>query len=426
MKKIGVPPVVLSGACLFLSGCGSLENFTQKTDTESPAPEFSVSTAGHREPEDVCGFVDAVSPIVEGDGMVRIPPSHPDIRYAGRIDCGNPDALRFSHPGISIRVRFEGRFLAVLLDDFGVEEYPNYYNVVVDDNAPVVLKVSPDQQKYVLAEDLPQGIHVVEMVKRVEAGAGGNLNNGKGVFRGFVVHPGTTLLPLSPRPRRFEFIGDSIICGYGNEMSTMTPEVYPHTTTNSNATIAYGALVAAALGAEYMTVAYSGRGVMRNYADEPGKTMPEMYLDILPDDADPGRWEVARYTPELIVINLGTNDFSEGLPLDALPSLRASFEKEYGLFLDTLRRYYPDAVFILTVGPVLNDNWPKGFEALTSVRTILARIVSTRRAAGDRNLHFFVHAPQTPPYGEDWHPTAERHRMMADELLAFIDTLNIY
>jgi lysophospholipase L1-like esterase len=390
-----------------------------------PTMNRSFTEASLDAPLDICGFTEMV-PLSAPDssGMVRVPPSHPHIRYGGRIDCTNPEALRFSHVGASFRIRFEGDSLEMLLKDFGAPGLTNYYNIIVDGGAPVILGVFPEIERFSLAKNLGAGPHTVEVFKRVENGADSYANNGKGIFKGFLIPEGSVPLPLLPRPRRVEFIGDSITCGYGNGISTETPEYNPYTTENADGYQAFGAVVARALDAEYMAVAYSGRGVVRNYAGVPGKTLPEMYLDILPDDKTPGRWDVTRYTPELLVINLGTNDFSEGVTAKNVPELRQRYAEEYALFLDTLRGFYPNTVFILAIGPLLSDDWPPGINALSSVQQILERLVADRREAGDADIHLIRHQPQSSPYGEDWHPTAARHRIMADELLAFIEKLD--
>lgn len=374
---------------------------------------------------DACGFSEPVSlEPPDSEGMVAVPPSHPFIRYIGRIDCANPRALGMAHVGAQIQVWLEGARVDMMLRDFGTEELPNFYNVIVDDGEPSVLAVSPEQERYTLADRLGSGVHSITIFKRTESCADGNENIGKGVFSGLRIPQGATLLAPPPFKRPLiEFIGDSITCGYGNGVSTFEPAYYPYSTENANGYLAYGAVAARMLDATYVPVAYSGRGMVRNWAGYNGKTLPEMYLDILPDDPNPGQWNVNRYMPDIIVINLGTNDFSEGLPLDALPELRGDYERAYGQFLETLRRYYPDARIILAAGPMISDAYPAGYAARTSILAILSRLIQARRARGDDNIHLLEHAHQTPPYGEDWHPTAARHRIMADELVRFIQSL---
>ena len=381
--------------------------------------KISVDKAG-----DACGFEEAVSFRTATNGDVMIPPSHPRIRYIGRIDCADGAALRMSHVGAQIQVRFEGERIEMLLEDFGNERYPNFYNVIVDDKPPVKLEVSPKKSRYPLAEKLGVGVHTVTIFKRTESCAAGNRNNGKAVFKGFVASGDAKLHPPPPMRRPVvEFIGDSITCGYGNEVSTETPEHFSYSTENSNGYLAYGAVATRMLGGTYLPVAYSGRGLVRNWAGAPEKTLPEMYLDILPDDEKTGVWDVNRIVPDIVVINLGTNDFSIGVPSEELDTLTRRFEREYEIFLDTLRRYYPDALIVLAVGPLLADAHPPEYNALSRVKGVLAGLVRKRMRQGDGQIHLLEHAHQRPPYGEDWHPTSERHRIMAEELVSFISSV---
>lgn len=370
---------------------------------------------------DACGFTSQPLLQTRADGDLMVPPYHPHVRYIGRIDCTDKQALRMSHVGTQIQVWFEGKRLEMLLEDFSNRDYPNYYNIIIDGLPPVNLRTTPEKSRYLLADDLGEGVHAVTIFKRTESCAAGNKNNGKAIFKGFLVSKGGKLHPPPPMKRPvIEFIGDSITCGYGNEVATDAPEHYPYSTENSNGYLAYGAVAVRMLDGTYMPVAYSGRGVVRNWDSVNEKTLPEMYLDILPDDADPGGWDINRVVPDIVVVNLGSNDFSIGLLPKELASLNERFEREYGIFLETLRRFYPDALIILAMGPLVSDSHPPGYNAHSRIKKVLTNLVRQRRHRGDRDVHMMIHEHQTPPFGEDWHPTAKRHRIMAEELVSFI------
>ncbi len=397
--------------------CPACDKTSPVRDEGRAAETPDVDKAG-----DACGFTGPV-PLGSPDpsGMVAVPPAHPYIRYLGRIDCADPEALRMAHPGAQIKVRFEGERIGMRLRDFGIEEYPNYYSIIIDGGETIVLRMSPEQEQYTLAEGLGPGVHEITVFKRTESSAAGNGNSGKGVFLGLLIPDGATLHPPPPvKHPVIEVIGDSITCGYGNGVSTFAPAYFPYSTKGSDNTLAYGAVAARMLDAAYVPIAYSGRGVVRNWAGFEGKTLPEMYFEILPDDPDPGRWDVNRFAPDIVVVNLGTNDFSVGLAPSELAALRADYERGYDLFLETLRRYHPDALIILAVGPMVSDDYPAGYFARSSILGTLSRLIRKRRGSGDDRVLLLEHAPQTPPFGEDWHPTAARHRIMAEELVQLI------
>ena len=356
--------------------------------------------------------------------MQQISPSNPMIKYTGRVDFSNADAPSFSFPGVSVSVRFTGTRLTVLLEDNAIRQdvdTTNYFNVVVDDDAPVLLKTLPAQKEYVLAENLGDGEHTVTLFKRSESSHGDDLNVGKVTIHGFILSPDATLLPPIARDLQMEFIGDSITCGYGNELAVDNPVDNHFTTLNSNAWNAFGAVAARQLNADYVAVAYSGRGVVRNYAGDASPTVPDIYLTTLPDDPDAAEWNPAKYRPDIVVINLGTNDFSEGLkPGKAIDALEHDFALRYETFMQELLGFYPAATFILTIGPMLSDGFPEKYKALTRVRRTLQKLVKNLNATGNANVYLLELTPQSAPFGEDFHPTVATHQRMADELMAFI------
>lgn len=363
----------------------------------------------------VCGFSPPVTHgAVGADGMFDVPANDPNIFYMGRVACDG-EGPTFAFPAASVRVRFEGAALDLRLRDSGTgtPQSTNYYDVSVDGAPPTRLETTPGDGVYPLARDLGPGEHSVEIVKRVESNGG----SGRGQVLGFRLPEGAKLLPVPPKPLRVEFIGDSITCGYGNEVSTTTPDQFHYTTRNSNANLAYGALAARQLDAEYMAVAISGRGVYRNYADAAGATMPVAYEATLPDDSAAGAWEFTRYTPDVIVVNLGTNDFSPPGPD------HAAFKASYATFLAKIREHQPSSLVLVVVGPMLNDGFPPGVMAWTTIQSDVSAVVGELRSAGDDNLHFLALEPQSAPYGEDWHPTVATHQRMADAVVSEITRL---
>ncbi len=148
--------------------------------------------------------------------------------------------------------------------------------------------------------------------------------------------------------------------------------------------------------------------------------MPDVYEMTLPDYSANTPWDTARFTPEVVVVNLGTNDFSPGIADSEIGAARERYESEMGDFVGTLRGYYPDAAIVLAVGPMLSDSYPAGYEAYTSVINALENIVDDRSTSGDANVYVLKIPPQSGPYGEDWHPTIATHTAMAEDLVSLI------
>src|SRR5207253_1331322 len=82
---------------------------------------------------------------------------------------------------------------------------------------------------------------------------------------------------------------------------------------------------------------------------------PLLWERTLAEDAS-SRWPFPAPPPDVVVVNLGTNDFWKGDP-------GPSFETAYTAFLVKIRARYPAAPIIAALGPLLDG------EKLTATRT---------------------------------------------------------
>ncbi len=307
------------------------------------------------------------------------------VHYVGRVDSQNPDSVRFAWSGTGAVVRFRGRSLSADLG--GGQEY----TVVVD--GQVAPKLVATDGANVLAAGLPMGEHTVELYRRTEAA------QGESELRGFDWGDGELLAP-PPVTRRLEFVGDSITCGYGVDGPDMNCSFSAAT---ENHYLTYAALAARSLGAELSTVAWSGKGAVCNYGDEASSCtdpLPIYYARTLPSRAD-SAWDFARFQPDAVVVNLGTNDFSTAVDPD-----KATFEGGYKALLERIRAAYPSAHILCTNGPMLSG------ADLATVRGHIANVVA---ALADPKISAFEVPAQdgTDGYGCDWHPSAARHQKVA-------------
>jgi lysophospholipase L1-like esterase len=378
-----------------------------------PSPSGAVATRATGGPEErgVCRFEQGSSLEPQPDGTSLVSARSPLIAYSGRVDCAAEGGPLLGFVGASVRLRFVGSGLDLLLKDFGrgTPQTTNYYDVTLDGGTPRLLEVSPERERYELFSGLPEGPHTVEVFKRGEAAPGGVAGAGKAQLLGFVLR-GSHLLPVDLPARKLEFVGDSITCGYGNELETDTPDLAHYTSLRSNGHKAYGAITAGLLGARYSAVAYSGRGMARNYAGAPGALLPELYSSSVPEEPSAAPWAPAAYVPDAVIVNLGTNDFST-------PGVeRAQFVRRYTEFLARLRGYYPQALLVAALGPMLHDSEPPGDTPWSQARADVRAAVDARVSAGDNHVRVVFFEPQSGPWGEDWHPTAATHARMAEQL----------
>lgn len=338
------------------------------------------------------------------------------IHYMGRVDRSNPNMVRFSYPGVTIRTKFKGSSITARLKDFaeGSKEMHNTFYCIIDGEAPKKIVLSKGQTEYLLANRLnPVEDHTLELIKLTESVVGDV------EFHGFIVgdkENGSLMEPIAFPALKMEFIGNSISCGYGNELSSETPKM-GFSPLNENNYYAWGAVAARALDAQYVCTAYSGKGLCRNFEGDCCNTIPQFYNHTLADNHEK-RWDFKRYTPDIVVLNMGTNDFgAENTTHQAVDSIQ--FIAEYKAFLSRLKSYYPEANLICAVGPMVNEY--SGEIPLQLTRYSEYVLSAINEAGGEENnIFYFETKPQLPPFGEDYHPTKEKHEEMANELVSFI------
>jgi lysophospholipase L1-like esterase len=346
---------------------------------------------------------------------------NPNIQYTGRIDFSDTKAPTFWFPGISIKANFEGPSIDVVIKDYalGGAQTTNYYTVLIDNAVYKVIEVNATDTLYRVARNLSDAVHSIEIFKRTEAQVG------RSSFKGFCLQINKQLTAAGAQlTRNIEFIGDSYTCGYGNELSIAAPPTgNPNTgfhSINENNYNAWGAIIARDLNATYHCTAYSGRGLYRNNSGSTVGTLPAIYGRTNPDNAS-ATWTTSNYIPDVVIIHLGTNDFAP--EQTATPSMvdSTAFVDTYIDFITTLRGYYPTAKIICIRPNSETDYYPVGFKTLTRITSYM-HAVTDHFIGNDANVFYFALTPQSPPYGEDWHPSAGTHQSMAIQIESFIRT----
>lgn len=319
-----------------------------------------------------------------------VKPIDPHVRYVGRFDFQDPAGPRCAWPASTVEIDFQGTDLKATIRDGGSDRF----EIVIDKTTFQVLKLQKGDVTYDIAKGLPEGNHVVQLVKRTETFPGTSQ------FLGFDV-TGVLLTPKKPK-HTLEVIGDSISCGYGNEGKTKEEHFSIET---ENAYLTYGAMAARDLDADFIDIAWSGRKMWPDFS------IPDVYDYALPPDKNTP-WDLKQQVPDAIVINLATNDFGKGIPDEK------GWTKAYCDFIDRLRQRAPSATIYCAMGPMMNDGWPPKVKALSTLRTFLHEIVDMRTAAGDKNVKMieFDVQKEEDGIGSDWHPSVTTHQKMANRL----------
>lgn len=326
----------------------------------------------------------------QGSGGQNVAGASPGVRIVGRTAAGTRGGTRFQWSGVSIQARFRGTQVSVQLDDGNNQ---NEFTIVIDGNVLNNVVTSSGKTSYQLASGLTNADHDLLIWRRTEA------YYNPTEFLGLTDFGANgALLAAPPAPdRRIEIIGDSITCGYGNEGTPGCTGTKPE-----NNYLAYGSVAARALGADLHTVAWSGIGMYRNY-DQSGPSadaMPARYDSALPTVTG-SSWDFARYSPQAVVINLGTNDFStRGDP--GKPYVDA-----YVQFVKHVRSVYPQAFIICIV-------------AVTEATADINQVISTIKNAGDSQIEALDISVSSGGDGCDGHPNVAKHNAMGAKLAAEI------
>jgi lysophospholipase L1-like esterase len=143
----------------------------------------------------------------------------------------------------------------------------------------------------------------------------------------------------------------------------------------------------------------------RNYGGDMTDTMPKIYARTLMNDTA-SVWSFA-IQPQAVVINLGTNDISNGKGDPGTP-----FRDAYRGFVETVRAKYPGALIICMIGPLLSGT------ELTTIQNHIRAVVQARNAAGDANIEYFgdVVAQTSDKAACQYHPNPAENMIVGNQL----------
>jgi len=350
-------------------------------------------------------------PSCEQKTLQRFSADNPNIRYTGRIDFADPKEPLLLSSASLIEASFKGDSCKVFLKKLNPEGEPNYISIEVDGEYQGRIQLQNDTLKAINVPVVnPAESHQLKIYKATEAA------NNQVAFGGLLCE-GLNALPPAP-DKKIEFIGNSITCGMGNDLSNLPCDSgvwYGQ----HNAYWAYGHIAARALDAQFLLSSVSGIGVYRNW-NSLSPVMPEVYKNLYLNTDSTKRYDFSSYTPDLVSICLGTNDMSLGdgeherLPFDS-----AAFVSAYINFVKTVFSKYPDTQICLLTSPMV-----KGDQGHLLRRSLLAVQEAINTDYPDKkNVEVFVFPDDIEPHGCDYHPDIEDHKKMAELLTPFYKEL---
>jgi lysophospholipase L1-like esterase len=310
-----------------------------------------------------------------------------NVRPLGRT-VSEGGVLTIQWPGSGFEARFEGKSFRATIDDYG----DNWLSVEVDG---VASRIDLDEgvNNYQLFSGEP-GLHTIRVTRRTGSLTGPT---------SFISLKADKLNKTEESARRILVIGDSVASGFGIDGKDQTC-AYSYDT--HNADLAYPSVLGRTFGADVQTVAVDGHGLIRNYTGE-GDTMRTLAWQTIQDDERP--WPAASWKPQVVVVNLGTNDFDKGDPGD-------EFDASYISLLRKVRYAWPEAEIYGSIGGQLYGGIYK------SAKFSVFGAVEAVRNAGDKKTHFVEFTPPATGrrYGCDWHPGVDAQKYIAGQLQAAI------
>lgn len=336
-----------------------------------------------------------------------------NVKQLGRtyLDDDNILWCGFSATGVEFTANASKIEISVVGDDAAVIPYnnTNYARIAIFVDGERVVDDMLNVAARTYAFEGEKGNHTIALLKLSETAM--SCVGIKAIITDGEIKP-------TPQKNRFiEIIGDSITCGYG-----VDDEVAEHefSTATEDVTKSYSYRTVTVLDSDYSMVSISGYGIISGYTGDGTKiseqTIPQYYDKlgftyggfgkVKPQDIE---WDFAHRQPDVIVINLGTNDDSYCLDDNAR---QQEFVDNYCEFLKVVRKHNPAAKILCTLGIMGDRLFP----------VVEKSVERYSQESGDNNIDTMHFAPQLEEDGfvAAWHPTVRTHKKVTERLVAKI------
>lgn len=313
-------------------------------------------------------------------------PGDENIRYFGRWDKSDAATYRNDWGGAYFKVNFSGttvklKLAAAINLYVSIDGTETYFP-----NASGTVNLTPTA--------LAPGVHTLKVSSDYFSGYDGQTEQGVFKFQGLVLDAGATTSPPAVSDKLIEFAGDSITAGMALGKGALSD---------------YAWLSAEQLGYEHTQIAHTGINLVDNWTPNnlPTKIgLAKQYFKLRNGNyATSPDWDFSTYTPQMVVVNIGTNDYGTGVPA-------ATFKSNYIAFLQNIFSKYPSTV-ILAMRPV---GGAFANEIYDAVRTV--------SAAGNSVFYIdttgWVSAPGDYLPGDTVHPNDNGHIKIANRLIGQI------
>ncbi len=328
------------------------------------------------------------------------PANSPAVSFTGRIQTGADGSVSYDWVGVYMETSFRGSQFAISVS----EEGASFHNIFIDGQWVKKIKIEGNTpQRIVLADLSGKGPHKIRLQKCTEG------QYGRVTIHSIILPKGGELLPVERKARVIEVYGDSYTCGYGTESQKAND---PFKLETENCDKAYGCIIARYFDADYILTAHSGQGMVRDWGDPKqisDVNMSTRYTQVY-DDHGTQPYGFDLYRPQLVMINLGTNDFSPvAIPTDE------QYVGAYLKMIETIRSKYP-GVKILCITPHSASRYLESCIKLLGQRTAgMADVYMANPLSGM--------VTEARDLGADWHPNYQGQCKIAMSLIPQISAI---
>ncbi len=350
--------------------------------------------------------------------MKRFSPTYQNIKPLGRTHLLN-DTLWMAYSASGAAFTFTGKSCAITIAGdstaLSADRKDDQVRIAIEVNGKRVVDdlVDAIQKRYTVFECEEAQAVSVRILKLSESAMS------TCAIQWIEVDTEDRIQPETQRPHLIEIVGDSITCGYGTD--DLDAE-HHFVTGTEDCTKAYAYKTAQALNADHSLVSLSGYGIISGYTAD----AVEKVHQILPEYYDKLGFSYANYIgmkpqeiawnfqnqPDLIVINLGTNDDSYCLDH---ADRQLDYQENYSAFLKKVRSHNPDAKLLCVLG-IMGDRLYPFVEKAVAAYTA---------QTGDDNISCMRFPVQLAEdgYAADWHPSVVSHDKAAALLTGCIREL---
>ena len=268
-----------------------------------------------------------------------------NVKPLGRTEFVD-DMLWLAYSGSGAEFSFNGSSCKVTMlgdDNIMSEDFDSLPRIAIYlDGERVVEKVlDKTEETFSVLEGDIVGEHTVRIVKLSETG------NSTCAVKCVETNSYGRIKATEEKEHSIEFIGDSITCGYGVDSEIGKP----FSTRTEDCTKAYAYKTAELLGCDYSLVSKSGHGIISGYSGDGTKqtwgVMPDYYESFgsgsgafQGESPDSVKWDFKSRKQDVVVINLGTNDYSYTGKDEAKCE---EYKLAYIEFVKRVRKLNPDA-----------------------------------------------------------------------------------